>query len=111
MTLNTTQHSTIESNKLENIMSYCYGTEHYYKIPQYSFNYTDGVKTFCEKVDSVSKNWSDKMSITLRKEKQFGELFFCVKQWNTAKQGGSHRWADVGIVWQEALTGRKKILK
>ena len=47
----TTQHSTIKSTELENIMSYCYGTEHYYKTPQYSFNYTDGVKTFCEKPD------------------------------------------------------------
>lgn len=38
--------------ELGNIMSYCYGTENYYKIPQYSFNYTDGVKTFCEKADA-----------------------------------------------------------
>ena len=38
--------------ELENIMSYCYGTENYYKIPQYSFKYTDGVKTFCEKADA-----------------------------------------------------------
>ena len=49
MTPNIIQNSIIESNKLENIMSYCYGTEHYYKIPQYSFKYTDGAKTFCEK--------------------------------------------------------------
>ena len=33
-------------------MSYCYGTENYYKIPQYSFKYTDGVKTFCENADA-----------------------------------------------------------
>ena len=46
------QHSTIKSNELQQIMSYCYGTENYYKIPQYSFNYTDGVKTFCEKADA-----------------------------------------------------------
>ena len=52
MTLNTTQHSVIKSTELENIMSYCYGTEHYYKIHQYSFNYTDGAKTFCEKADA-----------------------------------------------------------
>ena len=45
----TTQHSIIKSTELENIMSYCYGTENYYKIPQYSFKYTDGIKTFCEK--------------------------------------------------------------
>ena len=43
------QHSTIKSNELQQIMSYCYGTEHYYKIPTYSFKYTDGIKTFCEK--------------------------------------------------------------
>ena len=48
----TTQHSVIKSTELENIMSYCYGTENYYKIPQYSFKYTDGVKTFCEKADA-----------------------------------------------------------
>ena len=46
------QHSTIKSNELQQIMSYCYGTENYYKIPQYSFKYTDGVKTFCEKADA-----------------------------------------------------------
>ena len=27
-------------------------TEHYYKIPTYSFKYTDGIKTFCEKADA-----------------------------------------------------------
>lgn len=48
----TTQHSVIKSTKLENIMSYCYGTEHYYKIPAYSFKYTDGIKTFCENADA-----------------------------------------------------------
>lgn len=48
----TTQNSVIKSTELENIMSYCYGTENYYKIPQYSFKYTDGAKTFCEKADA-----------------------------------------------------------
>ena len=52
MTLNTTQHSVIKSTELENIMSYCYGTENYYKNNLYTFNYTDGVKTFCEKADA-----------------------------------------------------------
>ena len=52
MIQNITQHSVIESNKLHQIMSYCYGTENYYKIPQYSFKYTDGVKMFCEKADA-----------------------------------------------------------
>ena len=46
------QHFTIKSNELQQIMSYCYGTEHYYKIPTYSFKYTDGIKTFCEKADA-----------------------------------------------------------
>ena len=46
------QHSTIKSNELQQIMSYCYGTEHYYKIPAYSFKYTDGIKIFCEKADA-----------------------------------------------------------
>lgn len=46
------QHSTIKSNELQQIMSYCYGTEHYYKIPAYSFKYTDGIKTFCENADA-----------------------------------------------------------
>ena len=48
----TTQNSVIKSTELENIMSYFYGTENYYKIPQYSFKYTNGVKTFCEKADA-----------------------------------------------------------
>ena len=48
----TTQNSVIKSTELENIMSYCYGTENYYKIPQYSFKHTDGIKTFCEKADA-----------------------------------------------------------
>ena len=52
MTLNTTQNSVIKSTELENIMSYCYGTENYYKNNLYTFNYTDGVKTFCEKADA-----------------------------------------------------------
>ena len=42
-----TQHSIIESNKLHQIMSYYYGTDHYYKIPQYSFKYTDGATSAC----------------------------------------------------------------
>ena len=46
------QYSTIKSNELQQIMSYCYGTEHYYKIPAYSFKYTDGIKTFCENADA-----------------------------------------------------------
>ena len=46
------QHSTIKSNELQQIMSYCYGTEHYYKISAYSFKYTDGIKTFCENADA-----------------------------------------------------------
>ena len=48
MTLEMIQNSI----KLQDIMSYCYGTENYYKIPQYSFKYTDGVKTFCENADA-----------------------------------------------------------
>ena len=52
MTLNTTQHSVIKSTELENIMSYCYGTENYYENNLYTFNYTDGIKTFCEKADA-----------------------------------------------------------
>ena len=47
-----TQYSTIKSNDLEHIMSYCYGTENYYKIPAYSFKYTDGIKTFCENAEA-----------------------------------------------------------
>ena len=48
----TTCHSTIKSTELENIMSYCYGTENYYKNNLYTFKYTDGAKTFCEKADA-----------------------------------------------------------
>lgn len=39
---------THEQLELENKMSYCYGTEHYYKNPLLPFVYTDGVKTFVD---------------------------------------------------------------
>lgn len=39
---------TPEQLKLENIMDYCYGTEHYYRNQLLPFLYTDGVKTFVE---------------------------------------------------------------
>lgn len=42
------QNKTPEQLKLENIMGYCYGTEHYYKNQLLPFVYTDGVKTFVE---------------------------------------------------------------
>ena len=46
--LATNDNSIIKSSDLSNLMSYCYGTEHYYTNPIYSFKYTDGIKTFCE---------------------------------------------------------------
>ena len=64
MTLNTTQHSTIKSSDLENIMSYCYGTEHYYKTPQYSFKYTEGAKMFCENAKVFFKYWKRSLNGT-----------------------------------------------
>ena len=42
------QNKTPEQLKLENIMAYCYGTEHYYRNSLLPFVYTDGVKTFVE---------------------------------------------------------------
>ena len=39
---------TPEQLKLENIMSYCYGTENYYTNDYIHFKYTDGIKTFCK---------------------------------------------------------------
>ena len=72
----TTQHSTIKSTELENIMSYCYGTENCYKIPQYSFKYTDGVKTFCEKADAY---WLlDIVASVSRHYKQMHEDFIII---------------------------------
>ena len=50
--LATNDNSSIKSYTLSNLMSYCYGTEHYYTNPIYSFKYTDGAKTFCEKADA-----------------------------------------------------------
>ena len=50
--LATNDNSSIKSSDLSNLMSYCYGTEHYYTHPIHSFKYTDGVKTFCEKAQS-----------------------------------------------------------
>lgn len=38
----------ITTNYLKNKMAYCYGTEHYYISPFYSFKYTDGIKVFCD---------------------------------------------------------------
>ena len=50
--LATNDNSSIKSSDLSNLMSYCYGTEHYYTNPIHSFKYTDGVKTFCENAQS-----------------------------------------------------------
>ena len=76
----TTQHSTIKSTELENIMSYCYGTENYYKIPQYSFKYTDGAKTFCEKADAY---WLLDIVVSVsRHYKQMHEDFIIIEMLN-----------------------------
>ena len=50
--LATNDNSSIKSSDLSNLMSYCYGTEHYYNNPIHSFKYTDGVKIFCENAQS-----------------------------------------------------------
>ena len=50
--LATNDNSSIKSSDLSNLMSYCYGTEHYYTNPIHSFKYTDGVKIFCENAQS-----------------------------------------------------------
>ena len=50
--LATNDNSSIKSSDLSNLMSYCYGTEHYYTNPIYSFKYTDGVKIFCKNAQS-----------------------------------------------------------
>ena len=50
--LATNDNSNIKSSDLSNLMSYCYGTEHYYTNPIHSFKYTDGVKIFCENAQS-----------------------------------------------------------
>lgn len=50
--LATNDNSSIKSSDLSNLMSYCYGTEHYYTTPIHSFKYTDGVKIFCENAQS-----------------------------------------------------------
>ena len=50
--LATNDNSSIKSSDLSNLMSYCYGTEHYYTNPIYSFKYTDGIKIFCENAQS-----------------------------------------------------------
>ena len=48
----TKDNSSIKSSDLSNLMSYCYGTEHYYTNPIHSFKYTDGIKIFCENAQS-----------------------------------------------------------
>ena len=50
--LATNDNSSIKSSDLSNLMSHCYGTEHYYTNPIHSFKYTDGVKIFCENAQS-----------------------------------------------------------
>ena len=50
--LATNDNSQNKSSDLSNLMSYCYGTEHYYTNPVLNFKYTDGVKTFCENAQS-----------------------------------------------------------
>ena len=69
-------------------LGFCFGTEHYYRNRSKTFNYTDGVKRFCETaeaywlldlVESVVKtkpemNNNDLINITLK-----------VKEDNTAK--------------------------
>ena len=50
--LATNDNSKNKSSDLSNLMSYCYGTEHYYTNPIHSFKYTDGVKIFCENAQS-----------------------------------------------------------
>ena len=50
--LATNDNSSIKSSDLSNLMSYCYGTEHYYTNSIHSFKYTDGAKIFCENAQS-----------------------------------------------------------
>ena len=50
--LATNDNFIIKSSDLSILMSYCYGTEHYYTNPKHSFKYTDGVKIFCENAQS-----------------------------------------------------------
>lgn len=40
------------TQQLEEIMSQCYGTEHYYRTMIPHFLYTDGVKTFCDNANA-----------------------------------------------------------
>ena len=40
------------SDALIQIMANCYGTENYYTSNYLHFNYTDGVKTFCDKASA-----------------------------------------------------------
>ena len=43
----------IEATELKEAMNQCYGTECYYKYPLFpQYNYTEGVKTFCEKAEA-----------------------------------------------------------
>lgn len=73
------QNKTPEQLKLENIMAYCYGTEHYYRNNLLPFVYTDGVKTFVEnagggafwfltEVMAFAKSIKDFASIVLKVE-------------------------------------------
>lgn len=43
------QNKSVETLKLEREMAECCGTEHYYSNFMLKFNYTDGVRQFCNK--------------------------------------------------------------
>ena len=44
---------SVETAELQEAMNQCYGTECYYKHPLFpQYNYTEGVKTFCEKAEA-----------------------------------------------------------
>ncbi|MBR6412229.1 MAG: hypothetical protein IKS41_03595 [Alphaproteobacteria bacterium] len=42
----------IQSDNLNTIMANCYGTENYYTNNYLKYNYTDGIKTFCEQASA-----------------------------------------------------------
>lgn len=73
------QMKTPEQLKLENIMGYCYGTEHYYKNQLLPFVYTDGVKTFVENAGGGAFWFLTEVMILVKDIKDFASVVLKVK--------------------------------
>ena len=73
------QNKTPEQLKLENIMNYCYGTEHYYRNDFLPFLYTDGVKAFVENAGGGAFWFLNECAVITRKIEEFASIILRVR--------------------------------